>query len=375
MDSQIKIRRAISCDEVQIARVHIQSWQEAYSGIISQNYLAELPKELDERILMWTSIIKNPERWAWVAENNTGIVGFVLFGPPRDPNKEDYIELGAIYLVASEKNKKIGFSMLSAGFNFMRDLGYKKSYCWVLENNPTSEFYKRTGALLSSEVKQDEIDGKIFNEHLYYWNSLNVGDYNWNPFSISEIKLLFDQFKFDWIIAGGWAIDLFLNTQTRTHSDVDILIHRDHQNALQDFLTDWDVWVADPPGALRPVVNGEYCKKGIQDIWVRKTANDPWQFQIMLYDTQNQHWVYKRDETITQDLKKAILQNDVGIKYLAPEIQLLYKSKSLREKDVLDLDNTLGNLSLVQKKWLYDSLNKVSSGLHPWLSKIKTNLI
>ena len=107
---------------------------------------------------MWKRIMTNPQRWAWVAEGPQGIVGFVLFGPPRDKNREGYIELGAIYLLAFEKGKGVGFSLLSVGFNKMKDLGYKKAYCRVLENNPTIKFYERSGAQFSNQVKEDDIE-------------------------------------------------------------------------------------------------------------------------------------------------------------------------------------------------------------------------
>ncbi len=175
------IRTAFLGDEYQIAEVHIQAWQEAYKGIVPQVYLDQLSSEIDNRVKMWKNILANPKRWAWVAENSKGIIGFVLFGPPRDPDKESFIELGAIYLLASEKNKGIGFSLLSAGFNKMKDLGYKRAYCWVLENNPTIKFYERSGASYAGQIKVDEIGGKNFNELDYEWNSLSIGDYNWKP--------------------------------------------------------------------------------------------------------------------------------------------------------------------------------------------------
>jgi len=123
---------------------------------------------------MWRKSLSNPERYTWVAENKKGIVGFALFGPPRDENREEYIELGAIYLLASEKGKKIGYSLLSTGFSHMRNLNYKKAYCWVLENNPTIKFYERTKAKFSTLIKQDEIAGSKYNELAYEWDYLVI---------------------------------------------------------------------------------------------------------------------------------------------------------------------------------------------------------
>lgn len=107
------------------------------------------------------------------------IVGFVLFGPPRDQNKEGYIELGAIYLLKEYKNLGVGRSLLLTGLNFMSSLGYQKAYCWCLEGNPTSKFYEKSGAVFSGETKFDEIGGKQLRELAYEWASLNSshGDY------------------------------------------------------------------------------------------------------------------------------------------------------------------------------------------------------
>ncbi len=363
------IRPAKSGDEDAIASVHIKSWQEAYHGLIPQNYLDALPSELENRIKMWTSILANPQRWAWVAENANGIVGFVLFGQPRDPNREGFIELGAIYLLESEKGKGTGFSLLSAGFNKMKDLGYKKSYCWVLENNPTIKFYERSGARFSGHTKDDEIGGKQFKELAYEWDSLNIGDYNWDPLSVDEVKNVFKPFKHRWWIAGGWAIDLFLGKQTRKHEDIDVLVRRDDQLEVQKLLSDWDLWAADPPGTLKPWPKGEFLRKGLQDIWGRKTAKDPWQIQIMLFDTENEEWIFKRDESIRRNLKSISIKSKDGISLLAPEIQLLYKSKSLRAKDQQDFENALKAMSDDQKTWLKEAFKVYKEG-HLWLNHL-----
>ncbi len=173
---KFKIRRAAIGDERQIAAVHIRSWQEAYHGLIPQTYLDELPKELDERIDNWNKILTNPKRWAWVAEVSETIVGFVLFGPPRDQNRDNYIELGAIYLLAEKKKLGIGYALLSAGFNFMKDMGYQKAYCWVLEGNSTIRFYERSGAVFLGQTKMDDIAGQDFKELAYEWDDIKGRD-------------------------------------------------------------------------------------------------------------------------------------------------------------------------------------------------------
>lgn len=90
--SSFKIRRAAAGDENQLAKVHIQAWQETYRGLVPQAYLDELPKELEERVGNWRKTLSNSQRYVWVAEVSNEIVGFALFGQPRDQNRETYIE-------------------------------------------------------------------------------------------------------------------------------------------------------------------------------------------------------------------------------------------------------------------------------------------
>lgn len=174
--NHFEIIKAQAGDELALAKVHILSWKQAYKNLLPHDYLEQLDSELESRTKMWTAAIANPNRWAWVAKVENEIVGFVLFGPPRDPNKETYIEIGAIYLLEKAKGKGVGFSLLSKGFKHMKGLGYKKAYCWVLEKNPTIKFYEKSGAQFLDTKKQDLIGSQYFTELMYGWNSMELGE-------------------------------------------------------------------------------------------------------------------------------------------------------------------------------------------------------
>lgn len=59
-----------------------------------------------------------------------------------------------------------------------------------------------------------------------------------------------------------------------------------------------------------------------------------------------------------------------GVAFLRPEIQLLYKSKSLRDKVHQDFANALKAMDLAQKSWLKVVLEMVYKGSHPWLADL-----
>jgi len=55
---------------------------------------------------------------------------------------------------------------------------------------------------------------------------------------------------------------------------------------------------------------------------------------------------------------------------LAPEVQLLYKSKGLRPKDETDFAAARTALDAAQRAWLAGALAKVSPD-HPWLAHLR----
>jgi adenylate kinase family enzyme len=195
-------------------------------------------------------------------------------------------------------------------------------------------------------------------------------NYDWQPLLPKEVKEVLSGLICQWSIAGGWAIDLFLGRQMRKHEDIDVIVKSEDQFQIQKALKDWELWVADPPGTLKPWRKAEFINKGLQDIWCRQSKNGPWKIQIMLYDVEDDNWLFKRDESIRKKLEEVLIVSKEGYSILTPEVQLLYKSKSLRDKDNTDFENALGEMSLEQKKWLKESLNTVYKGSHRWIDRL-----
>ena len=73
----------------------------------------------------------------------------------------------------------------------------------------------------------------------------------WEPFSPSEVTQIFTDFSASWCIAGGWGLDLFMGKVTRDHGDIDVVVLRDDQGQLFNIFRGFDIFVVDPPGALR----------------------------------------------------------------------------------------------------------------------------
>jgi hypothetical protein len=190
----------------------------------------------------------------------------------------------------------------------------------------------------------------------------------WDHITVAETAAEMAAFAQPWWIAGGFAIEAFLGRPIREHADIDVgLLHRDHL-AVHRHLATWDLQCADPPGTLRTWTLGETLGPHIHDIWARRDDAGPWRFQLMLDNADGDDWICRRDPRIRRPLDDLTFEQD-GIRYLAPEIQLFYKARGQRPKDVIDFEAALPALSQDQHAWLYNALSLVHPG-HAWIAAL-----
>lgn len=193
----------------------------------------------------------------------------------------------------------------------------------------------------------------------------------WDPLPVESLTPLLHGAAFRWWIAGGWAIDLHRRRVTRTHEDTDILVLRDDLPAVRRHLADWDLHLADPPGTLRPWDQEEPVADQIHDIWCRPDIEAPWCLQIMVDDAAAGVWRYRRDARITRPIEElAGPASDSTRRVLAPEIQLLAKSRNPRPKDEADFEVAFPALDQGRRRWLRDALQLVSPD-HHWLAPLR----
>ncbi len=187
---------------------------------------------------------------------------------------------------------------------------------------------------------------------------------DWSPLSPVEAGRLLRDFPGVWCIAGGWAIDLCVGGRPRDHADVDIQIGRTALPLLHRRLPGWLLYAAD--GDLTLWEEASPLPDGAHDIWCRRPGQ-PWAFQFMVVDLDDREWVFRRDDRIRGPIDTMTERVD-GLPILAPEIQLLYKSKRPnRPKDERDFRHVLPRLTAGKREWLAASLVQLY-GDHPWMS-------
>jgi hypothetical protein len=184
------------------------------------------------------------------------------------------------------------------------------------------------------------------------------------------VTALLADFTRPWAFCGGWAIDLFLDRQTRAHKDVDIAVARRDQLRLQAYLAGrgWHLQIAHQ-GTLTDWQPGEYVELPRHGIWCQNPAAEPDFLEILLNEIDDGIFRFRRDPTVTRSLDEAFIRAPGGLPILAPEIALLYKSSSLEPENRADFQAALPALNPSRRAWLGDALARQNPA-HPWLADL-----
>lgn len=192
----------------------------------------------------------------------------------------------------------------------------------------------------------------------------------WEPLSPSEVAVVFGGCRTRWWIAGGYAIEFAIGRPIRDHSDIDVLMLRRDQFAIQQAMPDWQWQAADPPGSLRPWEPAEQLPTSVHDIWCRPGPGQPWRIQVMLDESSGDDWVSRRDQRIRRPIESLGSATADGIPYVVPDVQLFCKAKAPRPKDEADFTAALPVLTGMQRHWLSAALSLVYGEEHPWRARL-----
>jgi ribosomal protein S18 acetylase RimI-like enzyme len=176
----IRIRCAQLTDSSAIGRVHVETWQSAYAGLLPDDMLAGMSDV--RHAAMWLQTLSTPHegRGVFVADDSDmGVVGFGSCGPVRDPPEGldgTEVRVGEVYLLYVEtdfQNQGIGRRLLDALFRQLRADGFDTAVLWMLADNPTRFFYEGLGGQRVGE-REDTFAGADVDEVAYAWRGLEA---------------------------------------------------------------------------------------------------------------------------------------------------------------------------------------------------------
>lgn len=170
----VAVRPACPDDAPAIAAVHTGSWAETYPGLVPTEFLTRMTDATarERRTANWAAAIGRPGQPVYVAELAGEVVGFTSGGPgPQHPSFD--AELYTLYSLRRVQGRGVGRALLLA---LARDLyagGARSLALWVLDRNPTREWYVRQGARRDGE-KTVPVPGGELREQRMVWDRLEA---------------------------------------------------------------------------------------------------------------------------------------------------------------------------------------------------------
>lgn len=160
MLEDIRIRQATTKDIKSIATIKVTGWQNAYRGIVDDEYLDKM--SVEEQIEKYSGSYKLKD--IFIVEMQDEIVGFCRFYNYKEPaydDKEIDCEIREIYIKPDLKRMGIGSKLFKYTLDYFKILGKKKLYLGCLKDNYNSRnFYEKMGGLLGKESEIEVGDNK-----------------------------------------------------------------------------------------------------------------------------------------------------------------------------------------------------------------------
>ncbi len=211
---------------------------------------------------------------------------------------------------------------------------------------------------------------------------------------INNLANFLEPLDAEWFISGGWAIDLYLDRITRQRCDLDISVPVSRRLEciefflekgwqiegklfggfktlwkLSDYTEDIYYFWSFPKEAdfISEYLDG----KGNRRIAYNREFQSELDYMEVFFDeVEDTYFVYRGEPRVKRHVAQAILEGK-RVKYLAPELVLLYKSNRLSEKNLQDFGSVIGSLNEEQKSWLKKALLLVYGGnSHAWLEQL-----
>ena len=163
-----RIRGATGGDSVQIARIHVEAWRDAYAALLPAEYLARLDPKIEAA--RWNRASMNRVENTLVADADGELAGYAIIGPARRRDRPAG-EIYALYVETDWRERGVGRALVEAAFGRFRKRNLDQAIIWCLEGNFAARgFYERCGGTLIREARVEEVAGMPLPTVGYHWD-------------------------------------------------------------------------------------------------------------------------------------------------------------------------------------------------------------
>jgi len=166
----MNIRVAGPPDAAAIARIHVETWRDAYAGILPDRVLLNMSVSREKG--GWSGSLLNREKVFVVEVEAGGIVGFGSCGPQRLANVGSEGEVYTLYVSPDFQGRGYGACLMKRMFNVLARDGKQSAIVWVLRENPSKYFYETIGGRKVAE-REERLWGALIPQIAYGWDLSN----------------------------------------------------------------------------------------------------------------------------------------------------------------------------------------------------------
>ena len=148
----LEIRQPLKHEIEEVAELYYNTWHDTFDTLSPQPLVKQRTK--NSCLTQWQEYYnKGGKYFVLVALEDKKIVGTLFGGPLENKCQIECSgydsEIDKLYVDSTLRNNGVGSSLLKAGFNQLRTLGFKKTViCSLATNENSNKFYKKKGGVL-----------------------------------------------------------------------------------------------------------------------------------------------------------------------------------------------------------------------------------
>jgi L-amino acid N-acyltransferase YncA len=166
----IRTRPARRADAAAIGRIHVETWRDAYAGLLPDDGLLRLSPSIEAE--RWRRVIDRGGL-VLVAEEDGKVIGFGSGGRCRQRRLKFDGEVQTLYVAPDHHGRGAGRMLLAGLFRALQAAGCRSALIWVLQGNPSRFFYEAMGGRHVAD-RQEPVWGCMMAERAYGWDRLTV---------------------------------------------------------------------------------------------------------------------------------------------------------------------------------------------------------
>jgi GNAT superfamily N-acetyltransferase len=164
----VELREANRGDEAAVADIHVRAWQEAYRGLIPDEFLDALDPE--DRARTYTFEADDPDAPTTLVAVQEGedcgeiILGFATFCRSRDADAPDHGEVVALYVDPDRYEGGVGRMLMAEARRRLWEAGFAEALLWILDGNDrAARFYEGEGWAPDGDTRVEQPYGIVSN--------------------------------------------------------------------------------------------------------------------------------------------------------------------------------------------------------------------